>query len=176
MQVKFCSYKWIIQKTAQPFAKGIHHLLVQKKGVIYKVMNMKSIIKFRSLLIPFICLINIILIAYTTWDKYRTSSCAICHNVPYLPINEKTLAILAIASILLFLILYYFSDKFKIIAYISLFFSIFFVGFSSFLQISRYELYQAICTNCVISSILYCFILVIMLYDIILKPIWKMNP
>lgn len=132
--------------------------------------------KIQNLLIPVFCLINIILIVYTTWDKYRKSSCAICHYVPYLPITEKPLAILAIISILSFLIMYYLSHKFKIMAYISLLSGAFFVGFSIFLQISRYDLYKAFCTNCVITTIFYCFIFVIMLYEFILQPTWKNHP
>lgn len=93
--------------------------------------------KIENLLIPVFCLINIIIIVYTTWDKYRTSNCATCHYVPYLAITDKTLAILAIISIFLFLLIYYFSHKLKIMTYLSLISGAFFVGFSVFLQISR---------------------------------------
>lgn len=136
-------------------------------------MNIASKIKFHNILILVFCLINIIMITYTTWDEYRKSSCAICHYVPYLSITEKSLAILAIISIFLFLVIYYLSHKFKIMVYISLLSGAFFVGFSIFLQISRYDLYKAFCTNCVITTIFYCLIFAIMLYEFILQPIWK---
>ena len=136
-------------------------------------MGMKSIIKFQNLIIPIFCLLNIIIIVYTTWDKYRKSSCIICHYVPYLSITEKTLAILAIISTVFFLVIYYSSHKFKIMAYLSLIFGAFFVGFSVFLQMSRYDIFKTFCTNCIITTTLYCFIFIIMLYEFILQPIWK---
>ena len=89
---------------------------------------------------------------------------------------RKTLAILAIISIFFFLIIYYFSHKFKIMGYLSLFCGAFFVGFSFFLQMSRYDIFKTFCTNCIITTILYCFIFMIMLYEFILQPIWKNNP
>lgn len=154
------------------FGNLCSQIRVNKEGAIIKAMGITSKIKFQNLLIPVFCIINILLIVYTTWDKYRKSSCAICHYVPYLSITEKTLAILAIISIISFLIIYYLSHKSKIMAYLSLFSGAFFVGFSIFLQISRYDLYKAFCINCVITTIVYCLIFVILLYEFIFQTVW----
>ena len=105
--------------------------------------------------------LNISLIITGVLVNIKTK-CQFCNYVPYFPINDVQLGILGVSSNVVLGVLLNFSK------YISLLFSSFLVGFSTFLQIDRYIFTQGgYRPYCLSSTVVFYVLFGLLLYNIV---------
>ncbi|HVJ48983.1 hypothetical protein [Desulfitobacterium sp.] len=130
---------------------------------------MNNIEKKTKIIIYLLLILNIGLIITGVLVNIKVK-CPICHEVPFLPINDVELGVLGVASNIIIGILAYFTKN-KLSSYIMLLFSMFLSGFSTFLQIGRYILRGGYCPYCLSSTCIFYILFGIFLYNTVIKPL-----
>lgn len=70
--------------------------------------------------VTLLSLLNGILLAYLTWQKYVGGGCPGCHKVPFIPVTDVTVAIAGLGFSLFLAALIYFSKQVKLFRYAAL--------------------------------------------------------
>jgi len=124
-------------------------------------------------LLTFVIAVTIIFSLYVIWLKRKTT-CSSCGFATLgLPVNELTLAILALGGSLVIAISYYLSQKVRGFQYVSLGISGISAAVASFLM--AVQMKRIICWPCLTTDVLFYLIFVLMCLDVVYQIKEKIN-
>lgn len=111
------------------------------------------------------------LLAYLAWVRYGAGGCPGCHKVPFLLVNDVTLAIGGSAAALLMAALSYFSGRVKSLRYPTALLSAACATFASFLLAIQLLYYQTLCYLCLAGTAGFYLSFGLLLHDFTFKTL-----
>ena len=115
--------------------------------------------------------LNSVLLGYLAWVRHAAGGCPGCHKVPFLPVNDVTLAISGSAAALLIAALSYFSGHVKSLRYPTTLLSAACATFASFLLAIQLLYYQTLCYLCLAGTAGFYLSFSLLLYDFTFKKL-----
>jgi len=117
-------------------------------------------------------LLNAALLGYLAWQQHRTDGCPGYHQVPFLPINDLTVALAGAGTSLVFAIFTCFLLRMKVVRYGMLILAGVAAGFGSFLQTCQFLFGRILCYPCLAATMCFYLIFCLLLYNLVLRPAW----
>jgi uncharacterized membrane protein len=118
-----------------------------------------------------ILIYNSLLLLFLGISKLVENGCSTCNSFSYLPFSEIYLAFLgSITSLILTALVYYSNDR-NYLRHASLFLTFFASSFGSFLLVGQISINKSLCYPCVLSTILFYIVFIIVLYNSIMRKI-----